>query len=215
MAKGAKNTMNITDEAILGAMFRVPLINEQNKIAVIFSNIISLITLHQRKLNALENLKKTLLEKMFPSENSVFPSIRFKEFTNAWEQERLGNLLNYIRPDNFYTRYDEIPESGKNPVLTANKSFILGYSNETNTFDKECIIFDDFTQDFKYVNFPFLVKSSAIKILINKNTMFDVYSLFLIMLSVKLENFGRARHYINFVQNKNIILCGFQIKWKG
>ncbi|UWV86566.1 restriction endonuclease subunit S [Mycoplasmopsis cynos] len=209
IAKGAKNTMNITDEAILGAMFRVPLINEQNKIAVIFSNIISLITLHQRKLNALENLKKTLLEKMFPSENSVFPSIRFKEFTNAWEQERLGNLLNYIRPDNFYTRYDEIPESGKNPVLTANKSFILGYSNETNTFDKECIIFDDFTQDFKYVNFPFLVKSSAIKILINKNTMFDVYSLFLIMLSVKLENFGRARHYINFVQNKNIILCGF------
>ncbi|MGX9373181.1 hypothetical protein, partial [Mycoplasma sp. 3398] len=139
----------------------------------------------------------------------AFPSIRFKEFTNAWEQERLGNLLNYIRPDNFYTKYDEIPESGKNPVLTANKSFILGYSNEANTFDKECIIFDDFTQDFKYVNFPFLVKSSAIKILINKNTMFDVYSLFLIMLSVKLENFGHARHYINFVQNKNIILCGF------
>ncbi|WP_322949663.1 restriction endonuclease subunit S [Mycoplasmopsis cynos] len=182
---------------------------EQNKISKLFSLLNSLITLHQRKLNALENLKKTLLEKMFPNENSVFPSIRFKEFTNAWEQERLGNLLNYIRPDNFYTRYDEIPESGKNPVLTANKSFILGYSNETNTFDKECIIFDDFTQDFKYVNFPFLVKSSAIKILINKNTMFDVYSLFLIMLSVKLENFGHARHYINFVQNKNIILCGF------
>ncbi|WP_322961869.1 restriction endonuclease subunit S [Mycoplasmopsis cynos] len=44
IAKGAKNTMNITDEAILGAMFRVPLINEQNKIAVIFSNINSLIT---------------------------------------------------------------------------------------------------------------------------------------------------------------------------
>ncbi|CCP24377.1 Type I R/M system specificity subunit [Mycoplasmopsis cynos C142] len=49
IAKGAKNTMNITDEAILGAMFRVPIINEQNKIAVIFSNIISLIALHQRE----------------------------------------------------------------------------------------------------------------------------------------------------------------------
>ncbi|UWV81438.1 hypothetical protein [Mycoplasmopsis cynos] len=97
---------------------------EQNKISKLFSLLNSLITLHQRKLNALENLKKTLLEKMFPNENSVFPSIRFKEFTNAWEQERLGNLLNYYT-DNFYTRYDEIPESGKNPVLTANKSFIL------------------------------------------------------------------------------------------
>ncbi|UWV92413.1 hypothetical protein [Mycoplasmopsis cynos] len=69
---------------------------EQNKISKLFSLLNSLITLHQRKLNALENLKKTLLEKMFPNENSVFPSIRFKEFTNAWEQERLGNLLNYI-----------------------------------------------------------------------------------------------------------------------
>ncbi|UWV86438.1 restriction endonuclease subunit S [Mycoplasmopsis cynos] len=68
----------------------------------------SLITLHQRKLNALENLKKTLLEKMFPSENSVFPSIRFKEFTNAWEQERLGKYFKiyrnviYINDNQFY-----------------------------------------------------------------------------------------------------------------
>ncbi|WP_444705001.1 restriction endonuclease subunit S [Mycoplasma sp. 332] len=68
------------------------LLDEQNKIAVIFSNIKTIITLHQRKLNALENIKKTLLEKMFADEKSAFPSIRFKEFTNAWEQERLGNL---------------------------------------------------------------------------------------------------------------------------
>ncbi|WP_322950116.1 restriction endonuclease subunit S [Mycoplasmopsis cynos] len=72
-------------------------LNEQQKIGNIFSLINSLITLHQRKLNALENLKKTLLEKMFPSENSVFPSIRFKEFTNAWEQEKIENIFTITR----------------------------------------------------------------------------------------------------------------------
>ncbi|WP_322960201.1 restriction endonuclease subunit S [Mycoplasmopsis cynos] len=70
--------------------------DEQKAIAILFVSINSLIALHQRKLNALENLKKTLLEKMFPSENSVFPSIRFKEFTNAWEQERFNLLFRFV-----------------------------------------------------------------------------------------------------------------------
>ncbi|WAM05909.1 hypothetical protein OM999_01490 [Mycoplasmopsis cynos] len=206
------NTLDI--EVLNQQIILFPNQKEQNLIGLLFVLLDSLIALHQRELKILKIFKKSLFVKMIVGKNLTILSATLMKMTNVWEQERLGNLLNYIRPDNFYTRYDEIPESGKNPVLTANKSFILGYSNETNTFDKECIIFDDFTQDFKYVNFPFLVKSSAIKILINKNTMFDVYSLFLIMLSVKLENFGHARHYINFVQNKNIILCGFQ-KWKG
>ncbi|WP_338582788.1 restriction endonuclease subunit S [Mycoplasmopsis cynos] len=99
--------------------------NEQLNISNLLSKIDSLITLHQRKLNALENLKKTLLEKMFPSENSVFPSIRFKEFTNAWEQERLGEIAkitngksnsndsvkNGVYP--FYIRSEEIRRSNK------------------------------------------------------------------------------------------------------
>ncbi|WP_322936076.1 hypothetical protein RRG46_03060 [Mycoplasmopsis cynos] len=201
------NTLDI--EVLNQQIILFPNQKEQNLIGLLFVLLDSLIALHQRELKILKIFKKSLFVKMIVGKNLTILSATLMKMTNVWEQERLGNLLNYIRPDNFYTRYDEIPESGKNPVLTANKSFILGYSNETNTFDKECIIFDDFTQDFKYVNFPFLVKSSAIKILINKNTMFDVYSLFLIMLSVKLENFGHARHYINFVQNKNIILCGF------
>ena len=48
------------------------------------------------------------------------------------------------------------------PVLTANKSFILGYTNEPNVYNKgEAIIFDDFTLENKFVNFPFMIKSSA------------------------------------------------------
>ncbi|WP_434335859.1 restriction endonuclease subunit S [Mycoplasma capricolum subsp. capricolum] len=75
-------------------LYNIPKSNEQSKISSLFSNLDSLITLHQRKLILLKNTKNRLLEKMFCDEKSEFPSIRFKEFTNAWEQEKLGNLVN-------------------------------------------------------------------------------------------------------------------------
>nr|WP_307923838.1 hypothetical protein [Mycoplasmopsis bovis] len=59
---------------------------EQSKISSLFTHLDSLITLHQRKLLSLKNLKSRLLDRMFCDEKSQFPSIRFKEFTNAWEQ---------------------------------------------------------------------------------------------------------------------------------
>ncbi|MFZ8223903.1 restriction endonuclease subunit S [Mycoplasmopsis bovis] len=64
--------------------------SEQSKISSLFTHLDSLITLHQRKLLSLKNLKSRLLDRMFCDEKSQFPSIRFKEFTNAWEQEKLG-----------------------------------------------------------------------------------------------------------------------------
>ncbi|WP_041593809.1 restriction endonuclease subunit S [Mycoplasmopsis cynos] len=89
-AGSVRQTINLND--ISDDQIIIPSFYEQCNIATTFQSLNSLITLHQRKLNALENLKKTLLEKMFPSENSIFPSIRFKEFTNAWEQEKLINI---------------------------------------------------------------------------------------------------------------------------
>ncbi|WP_434338300.1 restriction endonuclease subunit S [Mycoplasma capricolum] len=77
-------------------LYNIPKSNEQSKISSLFSNLDSLITLHQRKLILLKNTKNRLLEKMFCDEKSEFPSIRFKEFTNAWEQEKLENCSNFI-----------------------------------------------------------------------------------------------------------------------
>ncbi|WP_436358393.1 restriction endonuclease subunit S [Mycoplasma sp. 480] len=68
-------------------------INEQEKISKLFTSIDSLLSLHKRKYNFLKNIKNTLLDNMFPSQNSNIPSIRFKEFTHAWEQDNLGNLV--------------------------------------------------------------------------------------------------------------------------
>ena len=65
---------------------------EQQKIGAYFSRLDHLITLHQRKLEKLHNLKKAMLAKMFPQNGSVYPEIRFAGFTDAWEQRKLGEI---------------------------------------------------------------------------------------------------------------------------
>ena len=67
-------------------------IEEQKKISEFFTNLDHLITLHQRKYDKLTNVKKSMLEKMFPQNGSNVPEIRFKGFTEAWEQRKLGEI---------------------------------------------------------------------------------------------------------------------------
>ena len=70
---------------------------EQKQIAEFFTSLDNLITLHQRKYDKLTNVKKSMLEKMFPKNGSNVPEIRFKGFTEAWEQRKFGSLLKEIR----------------------------------------------------------------------------------------------------------------------
>lgn len=75
----------------------LPRVEEQNKIGEIFELIDKSITLHQRKLEKLKLAKKALLQKLFPKNGSQFPEIRFKGFTDAWEQRKLISLYKTIR----------------------------------------------------------------------------------------------------------------------
>ena len=70
----------------------IPSFNEQEQIGAYFSNLDNLITLHQRKYNKLLNVKKSMLEKMFPKNGSNIPEIRFKGFTDPWEQRKFGDV---------------------------------------------------------------------------------------------------------------------------
>ena len=82
-------------------------------------------------------------------------------------QYELGELLSYEQPTAYIVESTEYNDAFKTPVLTAGKSFILGYTDETQGIYNSLpvIIFDDFTTASQYVNFPFKVKSSAMKIL--------------------------------------------------
>lgn len=85
--------ININAENIKSTYISLPVLTEQKKISNIMSTLDNCITLHQRKYDALKTMKKTLLSKMFPKDGEDVPEIRFKGFTDAWEQRILMNIL--------------------------------------------------------------------------------------------------------------------------
>ena len=91
----------------------------------------------------------------------------YENLPSGWCVCRLEDIVDYEQPTQYIVESTEYSNDYKTPVLTPGKSFILGYTNETNgIYDKlPTIIFDDFTTDSRYVDFPFKVKSSAMKIL--------------------------------------------------
>ena len=82
----------ITKDELLAKSIMVPQYAEQRQIGAFFQQLDHLITLHQRKYDKLTNVKKSMLEKMFPKNGSNVPEIRFKGFTEAWEQRKLGDI---------------------------------------------------------------------------------------------------------------------------
>ena len=202
-ASGTMQIVNKTEFSELTTM--VPKIEEQKKIGEYFSNLDSLITLHQRKFEKLTQIKKSLLEKMFPADGANTPKIRFKGFTEAWEQRVIGDIFQFERPDKYMIEDDRYQETGV-PVLTANKGFILGYRDESGAYDKgDCIIYDDFTLDSKFVDFPFKVNSSVIKILTSKDGSDLLFDYFLLSRTPILQQ-GHARHYISVVQPTEVMV---------
>ena len=187
----------------------LPNLDEQKAIGQLFKSLNLNITLHQRKLEHLNLKKKALLQKLFPKNGAPYPELRFPGFTDAWEQRKFIDLFEYERPDAYIVKSDNYNDNFNMPVLTANKAFILGYTDEKNSYDKPSIIFDDFTLDRKYVDFPYMLKSSAIKILTSKN-QHDLRFLFERLNATRFEVLGHARHYISVVQNTTTLCPSFE-----
>lgn len=110
-AEGARNhgLLNISADDFFETELKIPMdLDEQKKIGSFFVQLNSFITLHQRKYEKLLNIKKSMLEKMFPKEGEVVPEIRFKGFTGAWEQRKLSDGMTeytdrvFIEDDQIY-----------------------------------------------------------------------------------------------------------------
>lgn len=116
----------------------------------------------------------------------------------GYSEYELGDLLEYEQPTAYIVESTDYSDSYSVPVLTAGKSFILGYTNEMDgVFDKTpVIIFDDFTTATQYVNFPFKVKSSAMKILhINKDLVLPKYIYYRIQI-IQFDHSTHKRYWI-------------------
>ena len=98
--KGAKNDMKVSSENALKGLVIFPGIDEQRQIVDMFAKLDILITLHQHKYDKLLNIKKSMLEKMFPRDGSKFPEIRFSGFTDPWEQRKLSSIVERVTRKN-------------------------------------------------------------------------------------------------------------------
>ena len=106
----------ITKEELLNKKIEVPNREEQKKIGRYFTNLDHLITLHQRKCDETKELKKYMLQKMFPQNCQKVPELRFAGFTEDWEQRKLGEFLEVSGEKNFdgtFTRDDVLSVSGE------------------------------------------------------------------------------------------------------
>src|SRR3989344_8598769 len=119
----------------------------------------------------------------------------------------LIEVLDYEQPNSYIIETPIKEEKGLFPVLTANKSFIKGYTNETKGVynDVPVIIFDDFTADYKYVDCPFKVKSSAMKFHTSKSENVNLKYVYYQMALVKVNTTTHKRYYISFYQNMNFL----------
>ncbi len=172
-----------------------PLFEQERIVAEIkrwFSLINEIETDKQDLLEFVDHAKSKVLDlamhgKLVPQDPSDEPAIellkrinpsfapcdtsQYENLPQGWVVCKLEDIVDYEQPTQYLVQSTNYSDNYKTPVLTAGKSFILGYTNETTgIFDElPTIIFDDFTTDSRFVDFPFKVKSSAMKILqVNK-----------------------------------------------
>lgn len=126
--------------------------------------------------------------------------------------KKLNEVLNYEQPSKYLVSSKDYSDEYSTPVLTAGKTFILGYTDEVNGIyqasnDNPVIIFDDFTTDFKWVNFPFKAKSSGMKMLtpIDSNTCCFRY-IYYAMSVIDFVPSDHKRHWISQYSNFTIPL---------
>lgn len=121
------------------------------------------------------------------------------QIPKGWTIAKFEDLLDYIQPTNYIVKSTDYKETYPTPVLTAGKSFIKGYTNETEGIFTELptIIFDDFTTATQYVNFPFKVKSSAMKILQPTCDLVNIKLAYYFMQTIHLKGETHKRFWIS------------------
>ena len=193
IAKGGGGAQpNISKEIIVNTFIPLPPLSEQQHIVMEIEKWFALIDqIEQSKVNLQTIIKQTkskILDlaihgKLVPQDPNDEPAIEllkrinpdftpcdnghYTQLPNGWCECQLENIVKYEQPQAYIVKSTDYDDKYLIPVLTAGKSFIIGYTNETEGIyqNTPCIIFDDFTTDSKLVDFPFKVKSSAMKIL--------------------------------------------------
>ena len=159
MAAGS-SVLNLNKDIVKRVHVAVPSRSEQKIIADALSGVDNMIGALDEAITKKRQIKEGLMQQLMTGKT------RLPGFSGEWVELELGAILSYEQPGPFLVHSTDYVETGI-PVLTAGKTFILGYTNENfGIYDKlPVIIFDDFVTESKFVDFPFKAKSSAMKML--------------------------------------------------
>ena len=179
-------------DTFLKLRITLPPLDEQKKIAEILSAQDKLIELKEKLIEEKKKQKKYLMQQILNNK-----TVKHK-FSSKWNTVELKDVFEYIQPTKYLVKSTDYSDYYNIPVLTAGKSFVLGYTNETQGVYTQVpvVIFDDFTTDSKYVDFPFKAKSSAMKILKVKDN-YDIRFAFELLQNIKYTVGGHERHWIS------------------
>ncbi len=193
---GAGRNKTLGQKEFSQSLIPLPTIYEQIKIVDILSTWDRAIVLKEKLIEMRKEFKKGLMQKLLTGE------IRFFGFNDEWNEKKIIDIINYEQPNRFITKNIVDLDKALTPVLTANKSFILGSTFDDNGIYTETpvIIFDDFTINNKYVDFPFKVRSSAIKILKPKSNSINIKFVYELMQIIKFPLGDHKRYYISEYQ---------------
>ena len=202
ISSGEGGRGGLNKKIIKNLLIPLPPLPEQQAIACVLSDMDTLIEQLDRLIQKKTAIKKGAMQQLLTGQK------RLPGFTGKWVRKKLGEVLKYEQPTKYIIK-SSIYEKGLFPVLTAGKTFILGYTNEKQGVYKDVpvIIFDDFTTATKYVDFPFKVKSSAMKLLkTNDNNSLDFLYEGLKMLKYPISEGDHKRRWIAEFQNIEIQL---------
>jgi len=158
-----------------------PTLTEQRAIATALSDVDELLTSLEQLISKKQAIKQGAMQELLTPPHKG--GKRLPGFSGEWEEKKLGECLNYEQPTKYLVSDSDYEGQTQTPVLTAGKSFILGYTDEENGIYQNLpvIIFDDFTTSNHIVNFKFKVKSSAMKMLRPVSKEYDLYFIHSIM----------------------------------
>lgn len=197
---GAGRNRTLGQKEFANSKLPLPCYEEQKKIAALLTDLDEVIDSTEDEISNLEMQRKYALKRIFSQE------VRFRNKDgsdfSAWSEKIIRDCLNYEQPGKYIVHSDTYDNRYTTPVLTANKGFILGYTNEADGhYSKgDVIIYDDFTMDMKYVNFEFKVKSSAIKMLTPKDDSINLYFMYGLLCARELHQDTHTRSYISMVE---------------
>ena len=201
-----RNDLPLVTQSILHAV-RIPWppdAVEQRAIATALSDVDGLLGGLDRLIAKKRDLKQAAMQQL------LLGLTRLPGFHGAWEVKSLGELLSYEQPTKYLVKSGEYSDANDIPVLTAGKTFILGYTNEDDgVFENlPVIIFDDFTTATQYVTFPFKAKSSAMKILKPRNASINLRLVYEIIQLIEFKLSEHKRHWISEFQKLKVNMPG-------